>query len=79
MLTEHRESLNRTSELLLKYETIEADQFVALLEGKTEEEVFGTEAAAAAPGEGDGGSEAPVSPERPAPRPLPRPGLATDS
>ncbi|MEI2701203.1 MAG: ATP-dependent zinc metalloprotease FtsH [Baekduia sp.] len=76
LLTEHRESLNRTSELLLKYETIEAEQFVALLEGKSEEDVFGAPEPAAT-GDGDSGSEAPVSPERPAPRPLPRPGLDT--
>jgi cell division protease FtsH len=73
VLTEHRESLNRTSDLLLKYETIEADQFVALLEGKSEEEVFGPPKPA---DDAAGPSEAPVSPERPAARPLPRPGDA---
>src|SRR5580692_6090767 len=36
ILTEHRESLNRISEILLKRETIEADQFVALLNGDSE-------------------------------------------
>ncbi len=44
ILTEHRESLNRISEILLKRETIESDQFVALLNGDSEEEVFGSEA-----------------------------------
>ncbi len=44
ILTEHRESLNRISEILLKRETIEADQFVALLDGDSEEGVFGSEA-----------------------------------
>jgi cell division protease FtsH len=44
ILTEHRESLNRISEILLKRETIESDQFVALLDGDSEEQVFGSEA-----------------------------------
>jgi cell division protease FtsH len=44
LLTEHRPSLNRISEILLKRETIERDQFVALLNGDSEEEVFGSEA-----------------------------------
>jgi cell division protease FtsH len=44
ILSGHREQLNRISEVLLKRETIEADEFVALLDGRTEEEVFGNEA-----------------------------------
>jgi cell division protease FtsH len=74
ILAEHREQLTTISELLLKRETIEREEFEALLEGKTEEEVFGSEA-----------PPAPGMPERPElpgaatpapPRPLPRPGLA---
>ena len=79
ILTEKRESLTKLSEILIKRETIEKEQFEALLEGRTEEEVFG--------------SEAPAPPEIPAavsgtpaeragrdaPRPLPRPGLAGGS
>ena len=74
ILAEHREELTKISELLLKRETIEREEFEALLEGKTEEEVFGSEA-----------PPAPGTPERPElpgaatpapPRPLPRPGLA---
>ncbi len=74
ILSEHREQLTTISELLLKRETIEREQFEALLEGKSEEEVFGSEA-----------PPAPGMPERPElpgaatpapPRPLPRPGLA---
>jgi cell division protease FtsH len=79
ILTERRESLTKLSEVLIKRETIEKEQFEALLEGRTEEEVFG--------------SEAPAPPEIPAavtgtpaeragrdaPRPLPRPGLAGGS
>jgi cell division protease FtsH len=73
ILTQYRASLTKLSEILIKRETIEKDQFEALLEGQTEEEVFG--------------AEAPPQPELPipgmpaerprdTPRPLPRPGLA---
>jgi cell division protease FtsH len=74
ILTEHREHLGTISEILVKRETIEADQFEALLEGRTEEDVFGSEA----PKDVEPPST-PPTPERPgreAPRPLPRPGLA---
>jgi cell division protease FtsH len=39
-LGERRETLKTISEILLKRETIEREEFEALLEGKTEEEVF---------------------------------------
>ena len=71
LLNEHRESLGTISEILVKRETIEKEEFQALLAGKTEEEVFGSQAP---PPPGP-----PVPGERPgreAPRPLPRPGLA---
>ena len=44
ILTAHRESLEKLSEILIKRETIEKEQFEALLDGQTEEEVFGAEA-----------------------------------
>ncbi len=70
ILNAHREVLTSISELLLKRETIEREEFVALLEGKTEEEVFG-------PDEPSSGTpELTPGTERPAPRPLPRPGFA---
>jgi cell division protease FtsH len=72
ILTEHRESLGTISEVLVRRETIEKEQFQALLGGKTEEDVFGAVAPPPppppTPGEG--------ATDRPAPRPLPRPGLA---
>ncbi len=74
LLTEHREHLNTISEILVKRETIEADEFVALLANKTEAEVFGAEEPPAL--------DPPLPPTsadrigREAPRPLPRPGLA---
>ena len=43
ILSEHRQSLEVTSEILLKRETIEATEFEALLDGKSETEVFGAE------------------------------------
>ncbi len=75
ILNTHRASLEKLSEILLKRETIEKEQFEALLEGGTEESVFGAEAPP--PPEMP---LPPASPERiprdPAPRTLPRPGLA---
>ena len=46
ILAEHREALTQISELLLKRETIEREEFEALLAGKSEEEVFGPDDAA---------------------------------
>ena len=75
ILGSHRDSLEYISEILVKRETIEREQFEALLEGRTEEDVFGAEAPAP--------PELPVPPAHPepapgreTPRPLPRPGLA---
>jgi cell division protease FtsH len=44
LLTEYRDALGTISEVLVKRETIEKEQFEALLAGKSEEEVFGSEA-----------------------------------
>jgi cell division protease FtsH len=75
ILSQHRERLDAISEILVKRETIEKPEFEALLEGKSEEEVFGSEERPARPP-----LPAPPEPsrrrEREAPRPLPRPGLA---
>jgi cell division protease FtsH len=74
ILTEHKDDLTNLSEILVKRETIEKEEFLALLDGKSEEEVFGAEEAPV--------PELPVPPAqadragREAPRPLPRPGLA---
>jgi cell division protease FtsH len=75
ILTEHRTKLGSISEILVKRETIEKEEFAALLEGKSEQEVFGSEEPPA--------PELPPAPPAPAeragreaPRPLPRPGLA---
>ncbi|MBJ7520422.1 MAG: ATP-dependent zinc metalloprotease FtsH [Solirubrobacteraceae bacterium] len=75
ILTEHKEGLIRISELLVKRETIEKQEFEALIEGRPEDEVFGPDE--------EPGPELPPAPPAPAdragregPRPLPRPGLA---
>jgi cell division protease FtsH len=77
ILSNRRDSLTKLSEILLKRETIEKEQFERLLDGATEAEVFGDEAPlvidklpaiAEAPPERAG---------REAPRPLPRPGFGT--
>src|SRR3954453_18667620 len=75
ILSDHREALTQISEQLLERETIEREEFEALLTGKTEEEVFGAEAE-------EGGTPhlpAADAPERPIPRPLPRPGFASEA
>jgi cell division protease FtsH len=75
ILTQHRERLDAISEILVKRETIEKPEFEALLEGKSEQEVFGSEEKPVHPP-----LPAPPAPsrrrERDVPRPLPRPGLA---
>ncbi len=70
LLTERRDDLDTISKILLSRETIDADQFIALLDGKPEGEVFADE-------------EEPTPPVEPAPeperaqregaRPIPRP------
>jgi cell division protease FtsH len=75
VLDNHRESLDLTSEILLRRETIEREQFIDLLEGKSEEEVFGADETPI-PAIPPPAPEAPErKPER-APKTLPRPGLA---
>ena len=73
ILGSHRESLAKLSDILIKRETIEKEQFEALLDGRTEAEVFGAEALpppeVPIPG-------MPAGERREGPRPLPRPGLA---
>jgi len=73
LLTTYKSSLAKLSEILIKRETIEKEQFESLLAGGTEEEVFGAEAPpppeVPIPG-------TPAGERREGPRPLPRPGLA---
>jgi cell division protease FtsH len=75
ILTDHRDKLDAISQVLVKRETIEKLEFEALLEGKSEGEVF--------PPEEEATTELPAPPPSPAgragrevPRTIPRPGLA---
>jgi cell division protease FtsH len=76
ILGTHRESLEKLSEILIKRETIEREQFEALLEGGTEEGVFGAEAPPPPQVPLPPASAERVPGREPAPRGLPRPGLA---
>jgi cell division protease FtsH len=73
ILTQYRPDLDKLAEILIKRETIEKEQFEALLSGQTEEAVFGSEAP---PPPEVPIPPAPAAERREGPRPLPRPGLA---
>ena len=77
ILLKRRPELDHTSDILVRRETIEREQFIDLLAGKSEEDVFGPPEPVRPPA-----AEEPVEePKRkPAegPRPLPRPGLAAE-
>jgi cell division protease FtsH len=73
ILTQYRQELEKLSDILIKRETIEKEQFEALLSGQTEEAVFGSEAP---PPPEVPVPPAPAAERREGPRPLPRPGLA---
>ena len=75
LLTDHRKRLDTISDILLRRETIEKEQFEALVAGATEEEAFGNEEERAPSVPADAVTE----PQRPRPeakRPIRRPGLA---
>ncbi len=70
ILTDKREELDTISKILLGRETIDAEQFVALLEGKPEAEVFVDEEEPSKPVEP---APAPEKAQREGARPIPRP------
>jgi cell division protease FtsH len=77
VLEEHRERLDRISKILIRQETIDADQFLRLLEGEPEAEVFKAPEEPTTPApEGRPLPERPVPGRGTRPNPLPRPGLA---
>src|SRR5208283_3121638 len=49
ILTEHQHDLENISTILVKRETIEKEEFLALLDGRSDEEVFGIEEGTKAP------------------------------
>jgi cell division protease FtsH len=71
VLEEHLKDLHRISGILIERETIDKDQFVLLLEGESEEVVFGDEAAPATDAEGTAEEKKRRAPK---PRPFPLPG-----
>jgi cell division protease FtsH len=78
VLEEHREKLDRISKILIRQETIESDQFLRLLDGDPEDEVFKAPEPETPPTESSGRPlpERPVPGRGARPTPLPRPGLA---
>jgi cell division protease FtsH len=78
VLTDRREKLDRLAHLLLEHETIEREEFEALLAGASEQDVFGApepeEQPPAPPLEADERRQVPEA----RPRPQPRPGLAAE-
>jgi cell division protease FtsH len=75
ILNDRRTQLDKISKILLERETINSEQFVALLDGKPENEVFPEEEEEAKP---EPPAPEPEKPQREGPRPVPRPrpGLA---
>jgi cell division protease FtsH len=70
LLTEKREELDRISKMLLERETIDAEQFIALLDGRPEDEVFADDEEPAQPAEP---APEPERAQREGARPIPRP------
>ena len=80
ILSENRDQLDRISKILLDRETIDADQFVKLLDGAAEEDIFTDEEPeppAEEPGEGEKVQRGSAQ-EGPRPITPPRPGLAAE-
>jgi cell division protease FtsH len=75
LLKDHRERLDAISEILLRRETIEKEQFEALLDGATEQQAFGDEAPPT-PAVPEDAAKEPQRPRPEAKRPIRRPGLA---
>jgi cell division protease FtsH len=75
ILSENRTGLDRISKLLLERETIDAKEFVALLEGKPASEVFKDDEEPTPPAEPAPEAERPQR-EGARPNPHPRPGFA---
>jgi cell division protease FtsH len=70
VLKEHMDELHRLSAILIERETIDKDQFLRLLEGASEEDVFADESAPPAPETEKPKERRPV----PKPKPFPVPG-----
>jgi cell division protease FtsH len=80
ILSEYRDELDRVSKILLERETIDADQFVKLLDGAAEEDVFTDEEPEPPAEKPDEGEKVQRGTAQEGPRPItpPRPGLAAE-
>jgi cell division protease FtsH len=76
VLSDRRNDLDRLSRLLLEHETIEREEFEALLAGKSEHEVFGAPEPQEEPPPPPAEAERRRPVAQPRPLPQPRPGLA---
>ncbi len=76
ILEERKHQLDYVSEILLRRETIEREEFIKLLDGKAENEVFGPDEPVIAHPAPPPAPEAPERRPEPKRRGLPRPGLA---
>jgi cell division protease FtsH len=77
ILVQRRELLDSISKILLERETIDAEEFAKLLDGASQEEVFGAEEEESqVPDEPEAEAEKPAAREGPRPAPRPRPGFA---
>jgi cell division protease FtsH len=76
LLTEKRTELDRISKILLERETIDAEQFVALLSGAPEDEAFPPDEEESAQPAEPAPEPEPAQREGPRPMPRPRPGYA---
>jgi cell division protease FtsH len=76
VLSDRRNALDRLSKLLLEHETIEREEFEALLAGKAAEEVFGAPETEHEPPPPPAEAERSRPVAQPRPLPHPRPGLA---
>ena len=78
ILSDNRDQLDRISKILLDRETIDADQFVKLLDGAAEEDVFTDEEPEPPTESPDEGEKVERGTPQEGPRPItpPRPGLA---
>jgi cell division protease FtsH len=74
ILAEHRADLDNTSEILLRRETIEAQQFERLLAGESEESVFGPDTEPEPSKEPPSAPPQPARERRPGLPPFPAPG-----
>jgi cell division protease FtsH len=76
VLEGQRHNLDLTSEILLRRETIEREQFIKLLDGQPELEVFGPDEPVHPQQQPPAAPESPAGKPERKPRALPRPGLA---